>query len=89
MLAQMLQEAREGGLSRDKWVELANADEMKAMMEAFAKGLPIPDSQWNRLLSTLDTGLWQVRGRTPPEDYRKPIEQYQDLIRRVLNAESL
>jgi hypothetical protein len=89
MLAQMLQEAREGSLSREKWAELAKADETRAMMEAFATGEPIPDSQWNRLLSTLDTGLWQVRGRTPPEDYRKPIEQYQDLIRRLLNAESV
>ncbi len=89
MLAQMLDESRGGGLNRERWEKLANADEMKAMMEALAKGEPIPDSQWNRLLSTLDTGLWQVRGRTPPEDYRKPIEQYQDLIRRLLNSESI
>ena len=89
MLAQMLQETRGGQLNRRKWQELAQSDEMKAMMEALANGEPIPDSQWNRLLSTLDTGLWQVRGRTPPEDYRQPIEQYQDLIRRLLNAESI
>ncbi len=89
MLSQMLEEARRGSLNREKWEELARADEMRAMMEALAGGEPIPDSQWNRLLSTLDTGLWQIRGRTPPEDYRKAIEQYQDQIRRLLNAESI
>ncbi|MEO8494458.1 MAG: hypothetical protein ABI614_05280, partial [Planctomycetota bacterium] len=89
MLAQMLEEARGGSLNREKWEELVNTDETRAMLEALAKGEAIPDSQWNRLLSTLDTGLWQVRGRTPPEDYRKAIEQYQDQIRRLLNAESV
>ncbi|MDA1056178.1 MAG: hypothetical protein O3C40_37845 [Planctomycetota bacterium] len=87
MLAQMLAEARSGGLNREKWEELANADEMRAMMEALAAGEPIPDSTWNRVLSTLDAGLWQVRGRTPPEDYRKQIEQYQDLLRRFVDEE--
>ncbi len=89
MLAQMLQEARRGDLNRRRWQELAESDELTAMLEALAKGEPIPDTQWNRLISTLDTGLWQVRGRTPPEDYREAIEQYQDQIRRLLNAESL
>jgi len=89
MLAQLLQEARGGKLNRKRWQELAQRDEIKAMMEALANGEPIPDSQWNRLLSTLDTGLRQVRGRTPPEDYRNAIEQYQDQIRRLLNAESI
>jgi hypothetical protein len=89
MLAQMLEETRSGSLNREKWEELANADEMKAMIEALAKGEPIPDSQWNRLLSTLDSGLWQVRGRIPPEDYRKQIEQYQDLIQRYVDEESI
>ncbi|MBC8351693.1 MAG: hypothetical protein H8E66_06870 [Planctomycetes bacterium] len=89
MLAQMLEEARSGGLNREKWEELANADEMRAMMEALAAGEPIPDSTWNRVLSTLDAGLWQVRGRTPPEDYRKQIEQYQDLLRRFVDEESI
>ncbi len=89
MLAQMLHDARNGTLNRRKWQELARSDELKAMMAALANGEPIPDSQWNRLLSTLDTGLRQVRGRTPPEDYRKAIEQYQDQIRRLLNAESI
>ncbi len=87
MLALMLQDARNGNLDSRKWQELVAGDELKAMLEALASGQPIPDSQWNRLLSTLDTGLWQVRGRTPPEDYRKAIEQYQDQIRRLLNAE--
>lgn len=89
MLAQMLAEARSGGLNQEKWEELANADEMKSMMEALAAGEPIPDSTWNRVLSTLDSGLWQVRGRTPPEGYRKQIEQYQDLLRRFVDEESL
>lgn len=89
MLAQMLEEAREGRLNRKRWEELAKSDEMKAMLLALANGEPIPDSQWNRLMSTLDTGLWQVRGRTPPEEHRKAIEQYQDQIRRLLNAEDV
>lgn len=88
MLAQMLQESRDGSLNRKKWRELAEADELKAMLAALASGEPIPDSQWNRLMSTLDTGLWQVRGRIPPEDYRRAIEQYQDQIRRLLSAET-
>jgi hypothetical protein len=88
MLTQMLEESRGGALNREKWEELVNADETRAIMEALAKGEPMTDSQWNRLLSTLDAGLWQVRGRAPPEDYRKAIEQYQDQIRRLLNAES-
>ena len=74
-------------VSAQDWRRLADSDQMKAIIEAIADGKPIPDTQWNRLLSTLDKGLWQVRGRIPPEDYRKAIEQYQDQIRQILNAE--
>ncbi|HSG71168.1 MAG TPA: hypothetical protein VLA12_12175, partial [Planctomycetaceae bacterium] len=46
----------------------------------------IPDQQWNKILSTLNEGLWQIRGRTPPEEYRKSIEQYQDQVRRLIDG---
>jgi hypothetical protein len=69
------------------WDELAQSDQAKEILQALARGEAIPDQQWNKLLSTLEDGLWQVRGKTPPADYRKAIEQYQDHIRQVLNTE--
>lgn len=69
------------------WEELAKADQAREILQALARGEPIPDQQWNKLLSTLEDGLWQVRGKTPPADYRKAIEQYQDHIRRLMNTE--
>ena len=89
MLANMLRDARGGRLDQRKWQELAESDQMKAVLKALGKGEPLPDDQWNTLLSTLDKGLWQVRGRTPPADYRQAIEQYQDQIRRLLNGEAV
>ena len=53
-----------------------------------AAGEPLPDTQWNRILSSLDTGLWQVRRRTPPEEYRRAIEQYQERLRRLTGLEA-
>jgi hypothetical protein len=70
----------------EEWERIAEADQAKEILRALARGEAIPDQQWNRLLSTLDDGLWQVRGRTPPEDYRKAIEQYQDRIRQLMNT---
>lgn len=69
------------------WQQLAAADAARQTLQALARGEPIPDEQWNRLLSTLKDGLWQVRGKTPPADYRRSIEQYQDRIRQLMNLE--
>lgn len=71
--------------AEQEWERIVESDQARAMLQALAQGQQLPDSQWNRLLSTLDDGLWQVRGRTPPEDYRKAIEQYQERLRNVLN----
>ena len=88
MVAAMLQQARRGQLDQRKWQELVESDQMKAVLEAIARGEPIPDEQWNKVMSKLDKGLWQVRGQAPPEDYRKAIEQFQEQIRRRLSAET-
>ena len=73
----------DGDWSDEVWDRLADAEQADAVLKAIATGGTIPDSQWNKIRSTLGDGLWQVRGRTPPEDYRKSIEQYQDSIRRL------
>ncbi|MBI1310888.1 hypothetical protein GC176_06230 [bacterium] len=69
-----------------EWERIVESDQAKETLRALAAGQRLPDSQWNKLLSTLDDGLWQVRGRTPPEDYRKAIEQYQERLRKLLGA---
>jgi hypothetical protein len=69
------------------WTRIAASQETQAWLEALAQGEALPDDQWNKLLSTLDDGLWQVGGRTPPEDYRKAIERYQDRLRRLTGDE--
>lgn len=68
------------------WQRLAQADQASAVMEALTRGEEVPDEQWNELFSTLDDGLWQVRGKQPPEQYRKAIEQYQDRLRELLGT---
>ena len=73
--------------TRAAWQELVEGDQAAGALKALARGENIADNQWNKLLSTLDDGLWQVRGRTPPEDYRKAIEQYQDQIRQLMDNE--
>jgi hypothetical protein len=70
-------------ISADQWERIVRSDQMKAVMRAMASGEPMPDSQWNRVLSSLDKGLWQVKRRTPPEAYRRAIEQYQERIRKL------
>ncbi|MEO9935305.1 hypothetical protein [Rhodopirellula bahusiensis] len=72
--------------SERAWQKIVQADEAKGLMEAIANGEFIADQQWNRLLSTLDDGLWQVQGNRPPEAYRKAIEQYQDQIRELMST---
>lgn len=66
------------------WRRIVQADQAEELMRAVAAGEPLADEQWNRLMSTLDDGLWQTRGTRPPEAYRKAIEQYQDQIRELL-----
>ncbi|TWU01651.1 hypothetical protein [Neorhodopirellula pilleata] len=70
--------------AQQAWDRVVQADQANELMRAMAAGESIPDEQWNRLLSTLDDGLWQTRGNRPPEAYRKAIEQYQDQIRELL-----
>lgn len=70
------------------WERIVESDQAKETLRALAAGQRLPDSQWNKLLSTLDDGLWQVRGRTPPEDYRKAIEQYQERLRKLIGGDT-
>jgi hypothetical protein len=90
-LEQMAEQLRQmqgvnGQQPRQAWEQLAGSDEAREILRALAMGQPIPDQQWNHLLSTLDEGLWQVQGRTPPEDYRQAIEEYQGRIRQLVDA---
>ena len=91
-MARQLEAMREQLSGRDmdseEWQKIVRSDQMKAVLRATATGEPLPDTQWNRILSSLDKGLWQVRRRTPPEEYRQAIEQYQDRIRRLTGWES-
>ncbi len=82
-MAQALEEMKGEQTPEQLWRRMVEADQTKAAMEALAKGETLPDDQWNKLMSTLDDGLGQVGGKTPPEDYRKAIEQYQDQIRQL------
>jgi hypothetical protein len=83
-----IQDQLQEGPNERTWSELAESDQAKETLRALARGEAIPDQQWNKLLSTLEDGLWQVRGKTPPADYRKAIEQYQDRIRQLMDLGS-
>ncbi|NQV25527.1 MAG: hypothetical protein HQ518_14300, partial [Rhodopirellula sp.] len=72
--------------STSEWEKIVESEKAREMLKALASGQKIPDSQWNKLLSTLDDGVWQVGGRTPPEDYRKAIERYQERIRQLMST---
>lgn len=87
-LAQMQQQLAGRQIDKQQWEEMIRSDQMQAVLRAAARGEPLPDSQWNRLMSSLDEGLWQVRRRTPPEEYRQAIEQYQERIRKLITLES-
>ncbi|MEM6980468.1 MAG: hypothetical protein AAF539_12465, partial [Planctomycetota bacterium] len=71
------------------WQQLAQTDQAKAVMRAMERGDEVPDEQWNELFSRLGDGLWQVRGKQPPEIYRKAIEQYQDRLRVLLGRQAV
>jgi hypothetical protein len=85
---QALEEMKKEQSSAQMWQQIVEADQAKAALEALANGESLPDEQWNKLMSKLDDGLGQVGGRTPPEDYRRAIEQYQERIRRLTGAAS-
>jgi hypothetical protein len=90
-LAEQLQQLQKQLAGREiddkQWREMARSDQMQAILRAAAAGEPLPDTQWNRIVSSLDDGLWQVRRRTPPEEYRRAIEQYRERIRNLVNLE--
>jgi hypothetical protein len=86
-MRRMLDQAEQTAPDPQAWEKLAEADQAREILQALARGETIPDQQWNKLLSTLEDGLWQVGGRTPPADYRKAIEQYQDRIRQLMNTD--
>jgi hypothetical protein len=62
----------------------------RALNEATPRRLEEPAAtrmtHWNRLLSTLGDDLRQGRDKAPPEQYRRAIEQYFDLISRDVPA---
>lgn len=72
--------------SAGEWERIVESEKANEMLKALASGKKLPDSQWNKLLSTLDDGVWQVGGRTPPEDYRRAIERYQERIRQLMST---
>ncbi|MGZ0171063.1 MAG: hypothetical protein ACKVHE_16020 [Planctomycetales bacterium] len=72
--------------SAGEWERIVESEKANEMLKALASGKRIPDSQWNKLLSTLDDGVWQVGGKKPPEDYRKAIERYQERIRQLMST---
>lgn len=85
-LRRMLEEPPDGDADRLVWQRIVESDEAEALIQIIARGEKIPDQQWNKLISTLDDGLWQVRGNRAPEAYRKAIEQYQDQIRELMQT---
>lgn len=80
-MKRMLAQAGQPSADAEQWERIAESDKARSVLRALAMGQSVPDDQWNKLLSTLEDGLWQVRGRTPPEEYRKAIEQYQEYLR--------
>lgn len=84
-MRQMLEHLGSPSADAEQWQTIAESDQAKAILRALAAGETLPDEQWNTLLSQLSEGLWQGRGRTPPEEYRQAIEQYQDQLRNLMS----
>ncbi|QDT04597.1 hypothetical protein K227x_29900 [Rubripirellula lacrimiformis] len=82
-IEELLDQGSGNASSAQMWQQLAQSDQANAIMKAIADGDPIPDDQWNKLLSNLGDGLWQVKGKKPPEAYRRAIQQYQDRLRQL------
>lgn len=85
-LQRILDQMRKEPNAENRWKMVAEFERKKEVLKAVARGERIPDEQWNKLLSKLDDGLWQVGGRSLPEEYRKAIEQYQEQIRKLTNS---
>lgn len=85
-LQRLLDQIRNEPNADNRWKLVAEFERKKAVLKAVAQGERIPDEQWNKLMSQLDDGLWQVGGRSLPEEYRKAIEQYQEQIRTLTNT---
>ena len=76
----------QGDEAGGRWQLLVAQEEAASVMRAMAAGEKVPEEQWNRLISKLGDGLWQVRGTNPPEEYQKSIDQYQRQLRELLNT---
>jgi hypothetical protein len=85
-LQRLLDQLRKEQNADYRWKMVAEFERKKEVLKAVARGERIPDEQWNKLLSRLDDGLWQVGGRSLPEEYRRAIEQYQEQIRKLTNG---
>ena len=89
-IARQLKEMMESDDSDEQglaaWQRIAQSDQAKAVLDAARRGEVIPDDQWNKISSTLEDGLWQVRGKKPPEEYRKAIQHYQDSLRELVGS---
>jgi hypothetical protein len=85
-LEHLLDEMQRDSTPSEQWNQIAESDQMQAILKSLSRGDGIPDEQWNKLFSKLGDGLWQAGGRTLPEDYRKAIEQYQERIRKLMNT---
>ncbi|MEM6692520.1 MAG: hypothetical protein AAF664_24030, partial [Planctomycetota bacterium] len=81
-----IRQSGSGDIDRVQWDQIVKSDEAKRLLMGITVGDPMAEDQWNKLLSTLDDGLWQVRGKQPPEAYRKAIQQYQDQLRELTGA---
>ena len=82
-MKKMMSETSDDSDAAAQWKALVKSDRAQAVLRALASGESLPDQQWNKLMSQLEEGLWQVRGRTPPPQYRQAIQQYQEIIRQV------
>ncbi len=85
-LKDIIRQSSEESTGKQTWQQITQTDTAKAILAALQRGEIVPDQQWNKLLSTLHDGLWQGRGKRPPEEYRKAIEQYQDQIGTLLGS---
>jgi hypothetical protein len=86
-LEEMRQQLARHAIDKHQWEEMIRSDQMQSILRAAARGEALPDTQWNRLMSSLGDGLWQGRRREPPENYRRAIEQYQERLRKLINLE--
>ena len=87
-LESLRRQLAEAGGEQRKLEEVVHSDQWRAVMQSLAENEPHADEPWNRILSTLGDGLWQVRRKTPPERYRRAIEQYQERVRKLRNLET-